>query len=81
MSIFEYNEEIELKKIREDEYELGWEAGKKSGEKHGTETGIEAMVKTLRSLKLSKEETLCHIGSAFAISPEEAAAYVERFWE
>lgn len=73
MSIFEYNEEIELKKIREDEYELGWEAGKKSG--------IEAMVKTLRSLKLSKEETLCHIGSAFAVSPGEAAAYVEKFWE
>lgn len=32
MSIFEYDEEVELAKIRRDEYELGWEAGITKGE-------------------------------------------------
>ena len=39
MSIFEYDKELEEKKLRKAEYEAGREAGF-SGEKHGRETGF-----------------------------------------
>ena len=40
MSIFEYDKELEEKKLREAEYEAGREAGFSEGEKHGRETGF-----------------------------------------
>jgi len=55
MSIFEYNEEAELKKIREDEYSLGVEAGIEEGIKEGLRAGrIEALVLTCREFGLSR---------------------------
>lgn len=42
MSIFEYNEEVEMKKIRADEYSLGWDDGMEAGMKKGRESGIKA---------------------------------------
>lgn len=92
MSIFEYNEETELKKIREDEYELGWEAGmeagrkagaeegRKAGVEEGIEIGIRALVETCRDLKITKAETIDCVSSRFLLSGEKAAGYVERFW-
>lgn len=41
MSIFEYNEEVEMKKIRADEYSLGWDDGMEAGMKKGCESGME----------------------------------------
>ena len=40
MSIFEYDKELEEKKLRKAEYEAGHEAGFSEGEKHGHETGF-----------------------------------------
>ena len=40
MSIFEYDKELEEKKLRKAEYEAGREAGFYEGEKHGRETGF-----------------------------------------
>ena len=40
MSIFEYDKELEEKKLRKAEYEAGHEAGFSEGEKHGRETGF-----------------------------------------
>ena len=40
MSIFEYDKELEEKKLRKAEYEAGREAGFSEGEKHGRETGF-----------------------------------------
>ena len=40
MSIFEYNEEEELKKIRADEYSIGVEAGRAEGKAEGTAEAI-----------------------------------------
>ncbi|MDO4332571.1 MAG: hypothetical protein Q4C58_07755 [Eubacteriales bacterium] len=39
MSIFEYNEEEEMRKIREAEYELGLEAGRSEGRSEGIAEG------------------------------------------
>ncbi len=41
MSIFEYDKEAEMAKIRRDEFELGWEAGQEKGWKTGHERGME----------------------------------------
>ena len=40
MSIFEYDKELEEKKLRKAEYEAGREAGFSEGEKYGHETGF-----------------------------------------
>ena len=40
VSIFEYNEEEELKKIRADEYSIGVEAGRAEGKAEGTAEAI-----------------------------------------
>ena len=40
MSIFEYDKELEEKKLRKAEYEAGHEAGFSEGEKYGHETGF-----------------------------------------
>ena len=40
MSIFEYDKELEEKKLRKAEYEAGRESGFSEGEKHGRETGF-----------------------------------------
>lgn len=72
MSIFEYNEETELKKIREDEYDLGLEEGK--------EFGIKALVETCRELGVGKEEIIVRVSTKYSISSDQAAEYVEQFW-
>lgn len=72
MSIFEYNEETELKKIREDEYDLGLEDGRK--------IGMKALIETCRDLEVSKEETADRVSAKFCISEEEAIEYVKEFW-
>ena len=40
MSIFEYDKELEEKKLRKAEYEAGHEAGFAEGERHGHEAGF-----------------------------------------
>ena len=47
MSIFEYNEEEEMKKIRADEYSIGVEAGRAEGKAEGT---AEAILELLEDL-------------------------------
>lgn len=56
MSIFEYNEEVELKKIRADEYSLGLEKGIKEGMTRGhLETLINQICRKLRKNKTPQE--------------------------
>lgn len=69
MSIFEYNEEIELKKIREDEFELGREAG------------IGALIDICMEFKLSRQETMMKLMEKFSLSQQNAEEYMERFWK
>lgn len=66
MSIFEYNEEIELKKIREAEYELGLEEGMRQG--------VKALIETCRDFGCTREEILQRLMDLFGISAKEAEA-------
>ena len=51
MSIFEYNEEEEMKKIRADEFSVGKEAGKIEGKAEGKAEGIlEGKMQVYRNL-------------------------------
>lgn len=42
MSIFEYNEAEEMKKIRAAEFDVGWDAGMAKGKEAGLEAGLAA---------------------------------------
>ena len=57
MSIFEYDKELEEKKLRKAEFEAGHDAGFAEGEKHGTFlNSIETARRMLHSGKFSLEE-------------------------
>lgn len=78
MSIFEYNEETELKKIREDEYDLGLEAGKRIGFEEGERIGIKALIETCRELEIPEAEVISRVSAKFSISLEAAEEYVKK---
>ena len=62
MSIFEYNEEEEMRKIRASEYKNGKEDGIAQGIKQGIEQGIEqGMVETCKELGVSFEQTVARL--------------------
>ena len=57
MSIFEYDKELEEKKLRQAEFEAGREAGFSEGEKYGHEAGFsegEKHGKELNSIETAK---------------------------
>lgn len=88
MSIFEYNEEIELKKIREDEYSIGLEDGKAIGEEIGKEIGkeigieigIRILIETCQEHGDPKEETVLAVSGKYGLPLEKSKEYVDRFW-
>lgn len=71
MSIYEYDEEREMKLIREDERELGREEGRAEGR----EEGIKALIETCRDFGLSKEEMISKILQKFSVSGEKLQKY------
>ncbi|MDO4332016.1 MAG: hypothetical protein Q4C58_04950 [Eubacteriales bacterium] len=81
MSIFEYNEEIEMKKIREDEYNLGKAEGETIGRNTGIEEVINVLISTYAELGFSKEDTILKISEKFSIPFQKASEYVTRFWK
>ena len=69
MSIFEYNEEEEMRKIRASEYKNG----KEDGIAQGIEQGIvQGMVETCKELGVSFEQTVARLKLRFDISKQEA---------
>lgn len=73
MSIFEYNEETELKKIREAEYELGLEEGRQHG--------MKVLIETCRELGCAREEAVRRLTDQFSVSCKEAEELVKKFWQ
>lgn len=76
MSIFEYNEEIELKKIREDEYSIGLEEGKEIGK----EMGIRILIESCQEHGDSKEEAAAAVAEKYGLPSESAREYADRFF-
>ena len=70
MSIFEYDKELEEKKLRKAEYEAGHEAGFSEGEKYGIERGtflnsIETAKRMLTLQEFSLEKIAAITGLPF----------------
>ena len=70
MSIFEYDKELEEKKLRKAEYEAGREAGFSEGEKYGIERGtflnsIETARRMLKFQEFSLEKIAAISGLSF----------------
>ena len=77
MSIFEYNEEEEMRKIRASEYKNG----KEDGIAQGIEQGIvQGMVETCKELGVSFEKTVARLKLRFDISEQEAQEKVRHYW-
>ena len=86
VSIFEYNEEEEMRKIRASEYKNGKEDGIAQGIKQGIEQGIErgieqGMVETCKELGVSFEQTVARLKLRLGISEQEAREKVRRLWD
>lgn len=73
MSIFEYNEEEEIRKIRASEYKNG----KEDGIAQGIEQGI---VENCKELGVSFEQTVERLKLRFHISEQEAQEKVRHYW-
>ena len=81
VSIFEYNEEEEMRKIRASEYKNGKEDGIAQGIKQGIEQGIEqGMVETCKELGVSFEQTVARLKLRLGISEQEAQEKVRHYW-
>ena len=75
MSIFEYNEEEELKKLRQAEFRIG----KEEGREEGRETGIRALILDNLELGGSREQILRKLEKYFGVMGEKAEGYLERY--
>ena len=77
MSIFDYNEEEEMRKIRASEYKNG----KEDGIAQGIEQGIvQGMVETCKELGVSFEKTVARLKLRFDISEQEAQEKAGHYW-
>ena len=77
VSIFEYNEEEEMRKIRASEYKNG----KEDGIAQGIEQGIvQGMVETCKELGVSFEKTVARLKLRFDISEQEAQEKAGHYW-
>lgn len=84
MSIFEYDEEKELGRIRRAEREEGEKIGQARGEELGEQKGLMQgavnMVITLKELGISKQETVLKVVERFDYAQEEAEKMVNKHW-
>lgn len=69
VSIFEYNEEKAMQRIRETEYSKGIKAG------------IKALIETMQELGLTKEEISPKLQTKFSLTPEASAEFLKKYWK
>lgn len=74
VSIFEYNEEEEMRKIRASEY--------KSGREEGIKLGIEqGIIEICKEMNLTFEQTAEKLKHRFNISEQDAQERVRHYWD
>lgn len=81
MSIYEYDEERELKLIRADERELGKELGKELGRKEERENTIKAIVSLCKKYGGKQEQAVEEVCDKCGLSNEVAQEKVRLYWE
>ena len=81
MSIYEYDEERELKLIRADERELGKELGIELGREEEKENAIKAVISLCKEFGSTKEVTVEKLMEKCELSKETAEEKVNHYWE
>ena len=85
MSIFEYDEEKEMKLIRRDMMEIGLEQGLAQGLREGMEKGFKASIKSFILVSLEElkpeERIVSDLQKYFAILPEEGRQLIAEYRE
>ena len=81
MSIYEYDEERELKLMREDERELGKELGIELGREEEKENAIKAVISLCKEFGSTKEVTVEKLMEKCELSKETAEEKVNHYWE
>ncbi len=73
MSIFEYDEEKEMKRIRYSEREYGIEVGREEGSLIGT-------IETYKELGVSREDACVRLMKKYKLSEEKAHKLLDEYW-
>ena len=79
VSIFEYDKEIEEKKLREAEFEAGKEEGIQEGRQEGIRVGIIAVLRLAEKIHLNETETIQQLCESMNLSVEEAQKCYETY--
>ena len=58
----------------------GVQRGRQEGRIEGLQVGIQANIRTCKTFKISKSDTIKNVVKEFALSEDEAKAYVEKYW-
>ena len=80
MSLFEYNEEEELRKRDQVTFEDGRKQGEEQGFRRGAEQGIRVAADIYKTMGTSFKEAVAHIAEAFSFSLPEAEQEVKKYW-
>ena len=58
----------------------GVQRGRQEGRIEGLQEGIQSNIRTCKTFKISKSDTIKNVVKEFALSEDEAKAYVEKYW-
>ena len=76
VSIFEYNKEEEERKLREAEYEGGWQAGQEAGLQAGMREGLQKGL--TEGLQKGREETILQMSREFHLEEDAVIEFLCR---
>ena len=69
-----------LEELVNEGVQRGREEGRIEGLQEGIQEGIQANIRTCKTFKISKSDTIKNVVKEFALSEDEAKAYVEKYW-
>ena len=69
-----------LEELVNEGVQRGRQEGRIEGLQEGIQEGIQANIRTCKTFKISKSDTIKNVVKEFALSEDEAKAYVEKYW-
>ena len=80
MLMVEYDYDTDMKVQRKEAMEEGRKEGRKEGVQQGIRTGISVLISACRDFGKSRKETCECLMKKYALSSEDAEAYMKEFW-
>lgn len=80
VSIYEYDEEREMRLIRADERALGREEGIEQGIEQGMEQGMQAFIELCKEFGCTIEETVSKVREKYHFDESKASSYAKKYW-